>query len=129
MGLILKQKITGPAAWTGQDLAGDTSWIHPLTADAIASIDAALAAVKAKGLKFPHFGKPDFPLDAQALKLPQHANELERALTVALLTVRAFSALLLLLLLTNVFSYCVMSLAASKRADELEKALKYTMCC
>ncbi len=77
MGLILKQKITGPAAWTGQDLAGDTSWIHPLTADAIASIDAALAAVKAKGLKFPHFGKADFPLDAQALKLPQHANELE----------------------------------------------------
>ncbi|MBK6652328.1 MAG: TauD/TfdA family dioxygenase [Betaproteobacteria bacterium] len=77
MGLILKQKITGPAAWTGQDLAGDTSWIHPLTADAIASIDAALAAVKTKGLKFPHFGKADFPLDAQALKLPQHANELE----------------------------------------------------
>jgi hypothetical protein len=77
MSLILKQKITGPAAWTGQALAGDTSWIHPLTADAIASIDAALAAVKAKGLKFPHFGKPDFPLDAQALKLPQHANELE----------------------------------------------------
>ena len=67
MGLILKQKITGPAAWTGQDLAGDTSWIHLLTADAIASIDAALAAVKAKGLKFPHFGKADFPLDAQAL--------------------------------------------------------------
>ncbi len=77
MGLILKQKITGPAAWTGQDLAGDTSWIHPLTADAIASIDAALAAVKTKGLKFPHFGKADFPLDAQALKLQQHANELE----------------------------------------------------
>ncbi len=77
MGLILKQKITGPAAWTGQDLAGDTSWIHPLTADAIASIDAALAAVNTKGLKFPHFGKADFPLEAQALKLPQHANELE----------------------------------------------------
>jgi hypothetical protein len=77
MGLILKQKITGPAAWTGQDLAGDTSWIHPLTADGIASIDAALAAVKAKGLKFPHFGKEDFPLDPQALKLPQHAEELE----------------------------------------------------
>ena len=77
MGLILKQKITGPAAWTGQDLAGDTSWIHPLTADAIASIDAALAAVNTKGLKFPHFGKADFPLDAQALKLQQHANELE----------------------------------------------------
>jgi hypothetical protein len=77
MGLILKQKITGPAAWTGQGLAGDTSWIHVLTADAVASIDAALAAVKGKGLKFPHFGKADFPLDAQALKLPQHANELE----------------------------------------------------
>ena len=48
-----------------------------MTADAIASIDAALAAVKAKGLTFPHFGKADFPLNAQALKLPQHANELE----------------------------------------------------
>ena len=77
MSVILKQKITGPAAWTGRELEGDTSWIHALTADAIASIDAALAAVKAKGLKFPHFGKADFPLDPQALKLPQHANELE----------------------------------------------------
>lgn len=50
MGLILKNKVTGPAAWTGESLAGDKSWIHHLSREAIASIDAALAAVKAKGL-------------------------------------------------------------------------------
>ena len=83
MGLILKQKITGPAAWTGQDLSGDTSWIHPLSTDAIASIDAALAAVKTKGLKFPHFGKADFPLDAQALKLQLNRRAASRAFWTA----------------------------------------------
>mgnify|MGYP006166600899 CR=1 FL=1 len=43
MSLILKQPITGPAAWRGSELAGDSSWLHPLSRESVAEIDAALA--------------------------------------------------------------------------------------
>lgn len=77
MSLILKQRVTGPAAWRGCDLAGDTSWMHPLSAQSIAAIDAALAQVKARGLRFPDFGPSDFPLDALQDALARHAESLE----------------------------------------------------
>jgi hypothetical protein len=77
VSLILKQKITGPAAWRGSDLEGDSSWIHHLTREAIAAIDAALAQVKQRGLTFPHFGQDDFPLQALAPEFKHYANELE----------------------------------------------------
>ena len=51
MSLIRKEPITGPAAWKGVDLAGDTSWLHPLSAQVMATLDAALAhAAKRAGL-------------------------------------------------------------------------------
>jgi hypothetical protein len=62
MSLILKQAITGLAAWKGADIGGDTSWLHPLSAEVIATLDAALAHVKAKGLTFPNFAREDFRL-------------------------------------------------------------------
>lgn len=78
MSIILKQPLTGPAAWRGADLAGDTSWLHPLSADTIAAIDTALAQVKQRGLSFPHFGRDDFPLPQHVQQaLEAHANELE----------------------------------------------------
>lgn len=77
MSLILKQKIIGPCAWRGADLARDSSWIHVLTPDAIAEIDAALATVSARGLRFPGFTKADFPLPGLRAELARHAEELE----------------------------------------------------
>jgi hypothetical protein len=77
MSLILKERITGPAAWKGCDLAGDTSWIHRLSAPAIASIDASLARVKSRGLRFPDFSKTDFPVEALQADLARIADELE----------------------------------------------------
>jgi hypothetical protein len=77
VSLILKQPITGPAAWHGADLAGDTTWLHPLSRESVAEIDAALAHVKAQGLRFPHFGKEDFPLKALEPELQRWADELE----------------------------------------------------
>lgn len=77
MSMILKQPLTGPAAWRGSELAGDTSWLHVLTPEAIAAIDAALAHVKARGLSFPQFGKADFPLPTLAEDLLRYADELE----------------------------------------------------
>jgi hypothetical protein len=70
MSLIMKQAITGPAAWKGADMVGDTSWLHALSPQVLATLDAALAHVKAKGLTFPHFGRKDFPIGdwAQPLK-------------------------------------------------------------
>ena len=77
MSLILKTPITGPAAWRGADLAGDTSWLHPLSAQEIATLDAALAQVKARGLTFPNFGKDDFPIGDWGHVLRRHSDELE----------------------------------------------------
>lgn len=78
MSLILKTPITGPAAWKGADMAGDTSWLHPLTSAQIAALDAALAHVRARGLTFPNFGKDDFPIgDDWTAALAQHSDELE----------------------------------------------------
>lgn len=77
MSIVLNRPITGPAAWTGRDLAGDTSWLHPLTADMVAALDAALRQVQARGLSFPRFGREDFPLDALAPQLARWADELE----------------------------------------------------
>ena len=79
MSLILQQAITGPAAWKGGDMAGDTSWLHPLSAEVIATLDAALAHVKAKGLTFPNFGRDDFPIGDWAQALKVHSDEIGRA--------------------------------------------------
>ena len=77
MSLMMKNPITGPAAWKGADMKGDTSWLHILSPEAIASLDAALAHVKARGLSFPNFGKDDFPLAGDVLDLKKHSDELE----------------------------------------------------
>jgi hypothetical protein len=77
VSLILKQPITGPAAWRGSELAGDSSWLHPLSRESVAEIDAALAHVKAQGLRFPRFGKEHFPLKTLEPELQRWADELE----------------------------------------------------
>ena len=78
MSLILKQPITGPAAWLRRDHQHDPAWLTVLSPDAIASIDAALATVKARGKGFPHFSAADFPLSAELhALLARQADELE----------------------------------------------------
>ena len=77
MGVVKTDRITGPAAWRGADLAGDTSWIHVLGDDAVATLDAALRTVQARGRAFPRFGPDDFPIGALAQDLRRHADTLE----------------------------------------------------
>ena len=77
MSIILKQPITGPAAWSGPDLENDTSWLQPLTPDIIDGLDSALAALKSKGLRFPDFTREDFPIGPLGRLLPTLADELE----------------------------------------------------
>ena len=75
--LARTQPITGPAAWSGPDFDGDTRWIHPLTPEHIALFDAALAQLNARGLRYPDFGRDDFPIHALAPELARFADELE----------------------------------------------------
>jgi len=77
MSLIRKTPITGPAAWKGADMAGDTSWLYQLSAEVAATLDAALAHVKARGLTFPNFGKEDFPVGDWIQVLHHYSDELE----------------------------------------------------
>ncbi|PWQ95483.1 TauD/TfdA family dioxygenase [Leucothrix pacifica] len=77
MGIILKQKVTGPAAWRGSDLRNDQSWIFQLSKETIDTLDGALAAVKDKGLSFPHFSRDDFPIHSLSEELQRYAEEME----------------------------------------------------
>jgi hypothetical protein len=75
MSLVSTQRILGPCAWRGADLADDDSWIHVLSPQAIDEIDRALATVKARGLRFPEFTAADFPLPGLHADLTRHADE------------------------------------------------------
>lgn len=77
MSLIHMQPLTGPAVWTGADFEHDDSWIHRLGEEEVAELDAALAILRAKGLRFPDFTKEDFPLHGLSRQLRQFADELE----------------------------------------------------
>ena len=77
MSLILKEKLTGPAAWRGEDLKDDDTWLIHLSGSTISVIDSALSAVKARGLLFPHFTKGDFPIHALSEELSRYAEEME----------------------------------------------------
>jgi hypothetical protein len=77
VSLIQTRPITGPAAWKGPDFAHDDSWLHRLDEADIASLDAALAALRARGLQFPDFGREDFPIGSLGARLRGFADELE----------------------------------------------------
>lgn len=74
---MLKDKITGPAAWMGSEVSDHSSWLHELTDIEIDALDNALAQVKASGKTFPHFTKDDFRILELAGTLNQLAEELE----------------------------------------------------
>lgn len=77
MNLILKQKITGPAAWTANDIQQDNSWIHILDKSDIAEINTALNRLNATQIEYLTFGKADFCLPTVNTKLLAYSKELE----------------------------------------------------
>lgn len=68
-------RIGGPAAWSGAELARDTSWIMPLPEDALDEVDAALAGLERRAP--PQFDARHFPLPRTAAFLTDVARELE----------------------------------------------------
>ena len=85
MSMILRQPVTGPAAWTGKDIQNEPSWIHTLSPEVIDALDAALAALKARGLPFPDFTLADFPIGPLGPMLSRLADELENGRGFAVL--------------------------------------------
>ncbi|MEJ6709143.1 MAG: TauD/TfdA family dioxygenase [Amylibacter sp.] len=77
MGVVLTEKITGPAAWVAADFVGDDSWVHHLTPDDIAKIDGALAQSRANGVAFPNITKDDIVLDGFVDLFAAFREELE----------------------------------------------------
>lgn len=73
---IARGPVGGPAAWRGDALRGRSDWIVPLDAAAIAELDAARAAVRARGLALGAMRREDFPLPTLASAVGTWANEL-----------------------------------------------------
>ncbi|MDQ2137656.1 TauD/TfdA family dioxygenase [Alcaligenaceae bacterium B3P038] len=55
-----------PQAWLAADLDQDRSWVHRLSADAVAGVEAALAAAKQVAKPMLEMTADDFPLNAAA---------------------------------------------------------------
>jgi hypothetical protein len=85
MSTITARPITGPAAWRGSDLAQSTDWIRPISAAAIAELDAALSGVKARGLAWRDITRADFPLPGFGAELAAIAHALEHGRGLVLL--------------------------------------------
>jgi len=85
MSTISTQPLIGPAAWHGRDMARSTDWIRPISAAAVTELDAALAAVNARGLAWRDIRREDFPLRGFAAELAAVAHELEHGRGLVLL--------------------------------------------
>jgi hypothetical protein len=69
MSTILQTPVTGPSAWKGTSLQGDNTWLHRLTREELAEIDAALRHAQGKGLAPETISRDDFPLPGLAARL------------------------------------------------------------
>ena len=75
-----RQPISGPFAWTGEELASNGRWIRAFTSDEIQRIDRALSAYRESGRHWQEAGRNTLPLvDFDAL-FDDIADELENGL-------------------------------------------------
>jgi hypothetical protein len=70
------ERIEGPFAWTGPEMAARTDWIHEFTQPEIAEIEAAIAAAREGGLGVLDIGRADFPLPDLAPALARIRDEI-----------------------------------------------------
>ena len=61
MSALNVEPMAGREAWQGNDMARSTDWIVPVSARAVDEIDAALRHLERRGLRWPDFGRDDFP--------------------------------------------------------------------
>src|SRR5262249_6257672 len=75
-GRVIRAGGTSPA-WDGSDLAASTDWIRPISTSAAAECEAALALVRGRELRWPDFGRDNFPLPTFSRELDVVLDELE----------------------------------------------------
>lgn len=83
-GTIHLQPVSGPSAWRAADLRAGRSWVHRLTQENVADLEAALARVKERGLAFASVEAQDFPLPSLAALLGRLREELRDGRGLAL---------------------------------------------
>lgn len=69
--------LSGPEVWSGASLRDRTDWIQPLSADEIASVDAALRHAKGLGKELMALTREDFPMPAMQRRFEAVRGELE----------------------------------------------------
>ena len=75
--------VTDGSAWDAKTLNSDQSWIYRFGPQAIAELDAALAAVR--DIPITEIRKEDFPLDQVAKDLAEVATQIEEGIGMAVL--------------------------------------------
>ncbi len=66
---VLRARVDHPSAWTGAEMQATRAWEYRLEAGERAELEAALAAVKARGLPLAAVTAADFPLPSLAPRL------------------------------------------------------------
>ena len=82
----MRAPLSGPDVWTGDELAGAQDWRFRLTPSMLAEIDAALAAVKRRGLGWEAVRREDFPLSQTVTLLADVSRTLEEGRGLAKVT-------------------------------------------
>jgi Taurine catabolism dioxygenase TauD, TfdA family len=85
MNTATARPIGGRCAWRGAELAASSDWIRPIPATAIDELDAALRAVKARGLAWRDITRDDFPIASFRAELAAVSDELEHGRGIVLL--------------------------------------------
>lgn len=71
------QPVRDASAWHAAELQADPSWVVPASGAQADELSAAVASVRARGLRAAEFGKADFPLPAFAPVLARAQHDLE----------------------------------------------------
>ena len=77
MSALNVEPMAGREAWQGNDMARSPDWIVPVSARAVDEIDAALRHLERRGLRWPDFGRDDFPLPTFSRDLSAVLDEIE----------------------------------------------------
>lgn len=77
VAMVKRQPLSGRVFWYGGDMAQSNDWIRTLGDAEAREIDAALAAVKRRGVPLFEITREQFPLDRTARLLADVADELE----------------------------------------------------
>ncbi|MCP5152612.1 MAG: TauD/TfdA family dioxygenase [Ectothiorhodospiraceae bacterium] len=85
MNAVRMTPITERSVWTGSELAADPAWRHTLTPGEVAELDAAVRAVRARGLGVAAFTREDFELPTLGPRIAALADEVENGRGVAML--------------------------------------------